>query len=177
MTRKQVFFASEFRRLRQFFSAKVHSLDLLFCQKGDHILLLNGWDYMREVKESQEVARFRDEPRKRAGCVFAQRTSLRAGSKPTDVLPRPPSVDGSTLLAEENIVGEHNSKTDIIVEVVWVVPVTNRTTRVVSIVVPGAAAHYTLSWLVPFSYSIFSIPPAVFRFQLAYWKHAHTDSI
>lgn len=124
----------------------------------------------------QEVARFREEPRKRAGCVFAQRTNLRAGSKPADVLPRPPSVDGSVLLAEENIVGEHNSKTDVVVEVVWVVPVASRTTRVVSIIVPGAAANYTLSWLIPFGYSIFSILPAISQFQPAWWKHVHTGS-
>lgn len=85
-------------------------------------------------------------------------------------------MDGSALLAEKNIVGERNSKTDVVVEVVRVVPVANRTTRVVSIVVPGAAAHYTLSWLVPFRYSIFSILPAISRFQPASWKHAHTDS-
>ena len=131
---------------------------------------------MPERKDSQEIARFRENPRKRAGCVFARRISLRAGSKPADVLPRPPSVDGAALLAEENIVGEHNSKTDVVIEVIWVVPVANRTTRVVSIVVPGAAAHYTLSWLVPFNYLTFSSLPAIFRFQPAYRKHVRIDS-
>ena len=52
-------------------------------------------------------------------------------------------MDGAALLAEENIVGDHNTKTEIVVVVVWVVPVANRAPGVVSIVVPRTAAHHT----------------------------------
>jgi len=35
------------------FLRRLTAKDLLFCQKGDRVLLLNGWDYMREAGESQ----------------------------------------------------------------------------------------------------------------------------
>ncbi len=100
---------------------------------------------MGQVKFKVDLPRGLIHPGRQVSFIFARRTDLRAGSKSADVLPRPPSVDGSALLAEENIVGEHNTKPNIVVVVVRVVPVANRASGVVSIVVPRPAAHNTRS--------------------------------
>lgn len=83
-------------------------------------------------------------------------------------------MDGAALPAEKNIVGEHNAKTDIVVEVIRIVPVTNGTANVVSIVVPRTAAQHTRSHgLSHFMCLISSNLPVNDQSQPALLKHAH----
>ena len=181
------FFVTNSKRLRRFWPAdasterillyQVSGFDMAFGLLNHHrLLLLNGGDYTREGEVSQEKIRPLQGRTQEAGRFYICPGETRAGSRLADILPRPPSVDGAALLAEENIVGENNTKTNIVVEVVRVVPVTNCTTNVVSIVVPRTTAQHTHSHgLSLLTALIFSNLPANDRFQSTYARHVHID--
>ena len=51
---QRLFFVNEFRRLRQLFAVEASSQGFLLYQRSGHLLLLNGWNYMREARLRQE---------------------------------------------------------------------------------------------------------------------------
>ncbi len=76
----------------------------------------------------------------------------------------------------KDIVREHKTKTEIVVEVIWVVPVAIRAARIVSIVIPRAAAQHPRSLgLSHFMSLISSSLLTNALFQPAFSRRVHID--
>ena len=99
------FFGIYIRRLRRCFPAETSTLHLLLYQATTHVLLLNGGDYTRRGEESQEKLPVSGTNPGDGQVLYLSEEILELEASQPIYLPRPPSVDGAALLAEERYCG------------------------------------------------------------------------
>ncbi len=129
------------------------------------------------MRVKKKITHLRDKPRRRAGCIFARDKipSWKQASRYICLDRRPWTV--RHFWQRKDIVGENQTKTNIVIEVIWVVPVANRATGVVSIVVPRTATQNTRSHGLSHHPTKLTSSNLLANglFQQVFSKHAHTD--